>query len=65
MSNTLYQNLGANGVAQKVFQVGSSLDLRGLAANKPAFDSVEVGTTYWAVDTGVIEVSTGSEWKVV
>jgi hypothetical protein len=40
-------------------------DLRGLAANRPAPDAVKVGTTYWSVDTGVREVSTGSAWVAV
>ena len=38
------------------------LDLRGLAANRPAFDAVPVGSTYWAVDTGDVTVSTGTAW---
>ena len=40
-------------------------DLRGLAANRPAADAVVVGTTYWSVDTGAIEVSDGTNWNVV
>ena len=40
-------------------------DLRGLAANKPDADSVIVGTTYWSVDTGAIEVSDGTAWRPV
>ena len=34
-----------------------------LAANRPAADAVEVGTTFWAVDTGEVSVSTGTEWR--
>ena len=51
--------------ADLVQLAGSTLDLRGLAANKPAAASVAVGTTYWAVNTGIIEVSTGAAWVVV
>ena len=40
-------------------------DLRGLAANRPAADAVVVGTTYWSVDTGAIEVSDGTNWNAV
>jgi hypothetical protein len=40
-------------------------DLRGLASAKPAANTVSAGVTYWAVDTGVIEVSTGVAWVVV
>ena len=42
---------------------GSTVDLRGLAANKPAANTVVVGTTYWSVDTGAIEVSDGTVWR--
>ena len=42
---------------------GSSIDLRGLAANRPAANSVPLGTTYWSIDTGDISVSTGSVWR--
>lgn len=51
--------------SRNVQLAGSTLDLRGLAANKPAAASVAVGTTYWAVNTGIIEVSTGAAWVVV
>lgn len=44
---------------------GSSIDLRGLAANRPAANAVAVGVTYWAVDTGVVTVSDGTNWVVV
>ena len=60
-----YQPLEGTGGAYKTQLSGSTLDLRGLAANKPAAASVAVGTTYWAVDTGIIEVSTGAAWVVV
>lgn len=40
-------------------------DLRGLAANKPDANTVIIGTTYWSVDTGDIEVSDGANWVVV
>lgn len=45
---------------------GSSLDLRGLLANRPAADAVDVGTTYWSVDrigeADELSVSDGSTW---
>ena len=44
---------------------GSTVDLRGLAANKPAANNVPIGTTYWSVDTDVVEVSDGTSWVVV
>lgn len=44
---------------------GNDLDLRGLAINRPAAGAVEVGATYWAVDTGDIHVSDGTNWVVV
>ena len=44
---------------------GSSIDLRGLATNRPDADEVDIGTTYWAVDTGDIHVSDGTNWVVV
>ena len=44
---------------------GSSIDLRGLATNRPDADDVDIGTTYWAVDTGDIHVSDGTNWVVV
>lgn len=36
--------------------------LRGLASEKPAATAENRGWTYWSVDTGIIEVSTGSSW---
>jgi hypothetical protein len=46
----------------------NSVDLRGLAANKPESPSV-VGTTYWSVDTDphaeAIEVWDGTRWVVM
>lgn len=45
---------------------GSSVDLRGLHANRPDADAVEPGTTYWSVDEseapGTVFVSDGSTW---
>lgn len=45
---------------------GSSIDLRGLLANRPAANAVAVGTTYWAVDrigeVNELSVSDGSTW---
>lgn len=34
-----------------------------LAVNRPAADSVDKGTVFWAVDTGEVSVSTGAEWR--
>ena len=48
---------------------GSTIDLRGLAANKPAANAVAIGATYWSVDTDphgtAIEVSDGTNWAVI
>lgn len=45
---------------------GSTMDLRGLIADRPAAGEVEVGTTYWAVDrvgeANEVSVSNGSAW---
>ena len=49
----------------KVTLTGSTVDLRGLAANRPAATSVAVGTTYWSVDTGEVHVSDGTVWRAV
>lgn len=38
-------------------------DRRGPAANRPAANSVPVGTVYWSVDTGDVSVSTGTTWR--
>lgn len=40
-------------------------DLRGSAASRPAAGSVAVGSTYWSIDTGIIEVSNGTSWVVI
>jgi len=51
------------------YNTHSSQDLRGLSTNKPLATDVEVGTTYWSVDTdphaNAIEVSNGMEWVVI
>lgn len=48
---------------------GSNLDKRDLAANKPAANTVPVGTTFWSVDTDpkgdAVEVSNGTAWVVL
>lgn len=45
------------------------LDLRGLAVNKPLATAVQIGATYWSVDTDpnadAIEVSNGTDWSVM
>ena len=55
--------------AIKVTLDGSTKDLRGKAANKPAANSVAVGTTYWSIDTDphadAVEVSNGTSWVVL
>ena len=45
--------------------VSNSIDLRGLATNKPAASTVNIGTTFWSIDTGEIEVSDGTNWLEV
>lgn len=55
----------ATGEAGAIRLSGSSVDLRGLAANKPLATAVDVGVTYWSVDTGEIEVSDGTDWQPV
>lgn len=37
--------------------------LKGLSTNRPAANSVAVGTVYWSVDTGDVSVSTGTDWR--
>ena len=37
--------------------------LAGLAADRPPADEVDIGTTYWSVDTGDVSVSTGTTWR--
>ncbi|MFA6711160.1 MAG: hypothetical protein WCS33_00390 [Candidatus Caldatribacteriota bacterium] len=41
------------------------LDFRGLEEDKPEANEVMVGTTYWSVDTGEVEVSNGTDWVVI
>ena len=57
-------NVDENGNV-KVQLEGSTVDFRGLAANRPAATSVSVGTTYWSVDTGEVHVSDGTVWREV
>ncbi len=46
--------------------VENTKDLRGLAANRPAANTVEVGTTYWVVSAGgTVQVSDGTNWVEV
>lgn len=58
---------GKNG-ANKVLATDER-DLRGMAANKPAPNTVPIGATYWSVDTDphadLIEVSDGTSWVVI
>ena len=61
---------GANKIGVVDAQLlGSTIDLRGLAANKPAANAVAIGATYWSVDTDphgtAIEVSDGTNWAVI
>ena len=48
---------------------GSTVDLRGTAANKPDPTTVTVGATYWSIDTDPnaerVEVSDGTQWVVM
>lgn len=59
---------GTNNIGKVTFD-GSTKDLRGKAADKPAASSVDVGTTYWSIDTDPhadsVEVSNGIEWVVI
>ena len=48
---------------QEVRVTGSTVDRRGPASARPLASSVDVGTTYWSVDTGDVSVSTGSTWR--
>ncbi len=50
---------------QGVEITGNKMDLRGMAGDRPDFGDVEVGTTYWSVDSGDIHVATDSTWEVV
>lgn len=58
---------GKNG-ANKVLGTDER-DLRGAAADKPAANTVAIGSTYWSVDTDphadAIEVSDGTQWVVI
>lgn len=57
---------GPNGGSPTVQLSGSSVDLRGLIADRPAASAANVGVTYWAVDrigeTNELSVSDGSVW---
>ena len=59
---------GTNNIG-KVTLDGSTKELRGKAASKPAAGSVIVGTTYWSIDTdphaNAVEVSNGTSWVVI
>lgn len=52
-----------------VKEMGGGLELRGLIAQRPAADAVQVGTVYWAVDrinqTNEFTVSDGSSWTEI
>jgi|GEM_PF-6405956 len=56
----------ATGEAGAIRLSGSNIDLRGLLANRPAANAVDVGTTYWSVDrigeADELSVSDGSTW---
>src|SRR5690606_35093767 len=47
----------------EVIVSGSSTDLRGPSAARPAANTVPVGTTYWSIDTGDVSVSNGTNWR--
>ena len=63
-----YQKYNTDGTTP-VSITGSLVNRRGLAINKPSANTVEVGTTYWSVDTDphgdFIEVSDGTNWVVM
>ncbi len=42
-----------------------ALEGRGVEASLPSLADVPIGFVFWALDTGDIFVSTGSEWKKV
>lgn len=48
---------------------GSNMEQRGKEENKPAADTVAIGTTYWSVDVDphgyAIEISDGMNWTVI
>ena len=37
--------------------------IEALASERPAANTVDKGTVFWAVDTGEVWVSTGTEWR--
>lgn len=40
-------------------------DLQGEAVDRPDATTVPKGSTYWSLDTGVIEYTDGTTWKLV
>lgn len=44
---------------------GSYPEIHDIAANKPAAAASNKSTVYWSIDTGSIEVSTGTVWRVI
>ena len=52
---------------QKLTDGSQKVQLKGriddLEINRPAANSVDKGTVFWAVDTGEVSVSTGTEWR--
>ena len=67
-TGTVQLRTGTNAIG-KVIVSSDERDRRGLAANKPLANSVEIGTTYWSVDTdphaAAVEVSNGTSWVVI
>lgn len=67
-TGTTQLRAGTN-VIGKVTVFTDERDRRGLAANKPAANAVELGTTYWSIDTdphaAAVEVSNGTAWVVI
>ena len=73
--NVLITSIKDTGGIKKITDVvntqlnGSNIDRRGLAANKPVANTVDVGVTYWSVDEDPhgdsIEVSDGTTWVVI
>jgi hypothetical protein len=67
-TGTAQLRAGTNNIG-KVNVSTDERDRRGKAANKPAANAVENGTTYWSTDTDphaeAVEVSNGTSWVVI
>ena len=67
MSTRRVRNVSSTPVT--AFGVGGEQDLRGLHADRPAADSLPVGSTYWSVDEpaapGTVFVTDGTNWATL